>query len=159
MRAKFLFFSFFPHFLLLFTYSCLHFPNTTPPTPATPTSHPECYPSLAMSMCPLHMFLTTLPSFPPIILSHLPSGYCQFVLNFNVSGYIFLGCLFCWLGSIYSWDHMVFVFRHLALRAKFLAFRKRSYKWTENARINSAELDCNLKYHFKLVERDWYRNR
>ena len=24
-----------------------------------------------------------------------PSGYCQFVLNFNVSGYILLACLFC----------------------------------------------------------------
>ena len=31
-----------------------------------------------------------------LLLLHL-SGYCQFVLNFNVSGSIFLACLFCWL--------------------------------------------------------------
>ena len=41
-------------------------------------------------MCPLYMFLKTLPHCPPIIPSHLPSGYFQFVLNFNVSGYILL---------------------------------------------------------------------
>ena len=40
-----------------------------------------------------------IPS-PPIIPSHIPSGYCQFVLNFNVSGYILLAYLFYWLGLI-----------------------------------------------------------
>ena len=44
----------------------------------------------------------------------LPSGYCQFGLYFNVSGYILLACLFCWLGSTYRWNHMVFVFHHQA---------------------------------------------
>ena len=39
--------------------------------------------------------LVTLPLFSPIIPSPLPSGYCQFVLNFNVSGYILLACSFC----------------------------------------------------------------
>ena len=39
--------------------------------------------------------LILLPPFPPIISSHLPPGYCQFVLYFNVSGYILLACLFC----------------------------------------------------------------
>ena len=38
--------------------------------------------------CVLHTCsLMTLPPFPPIIPSPLPSGYCQFVLYFNVSGY------------------------------------------------------------------------
>ena len=32
------------------------------------------------------------PLLSPVIL--LPSGYCQFVLYFNVSGYILLACLF-----------------------------------------------------------------
>ena len=32
---------------------------------------------------------------PPIISSHLPSGYSQIVLNFNICGYIFLAYLFC----------------------------------------------------------------
>ena len=52
-------------------------------------------------MCPLYMFLKTPPPFPPIILSHLLFGYCQFVLNFSVSGYILLACLFCWLVPTY----------------------------------------------------------
>ena len=75
-----------------------------PPNIATLTSHPWSYPALVLSMCPSYMFLKTLPPFPCIIPSHLPSGYCQFVLNFNVSGYILLACLFCWLGSTYRWD-------------------------------------------------------
>ena len=94
-------------FLLLFKYSCLHFPPHSP----LPQPYP---PPLVLSMCPLQLFLKTLPPFPRIIHSHLPSGYCQFVLNFNVSGYILLACLFCWLCSNYKWDHMVFLFHHLA---------------------------------------------
>ena len=60
------------------------------------------------------IFLKTLPSPPPIVPSHLSSGYCQIILYFNVSDYILLACLSCWLGSTYRWDHMVFVFHHLA---------------------------------------------
>ena len=41
----------------------------------------------------------TLPPFHPFIPSHFPYGYCQIFLNFNVSGYILLACLFCGLGS------------------------------------------------------------
>ena len=105
---------FFSHFLLLFKYSCLHCPPTTHP-PAMPTSHPWSYPSLALSLCPLYMFLKTLPHFSPIIPSNLPSGYCQYVLFFNVSGYFLLVCLFCWQASTYRWDHMVYVFHCLAI--------------------------------------------
>ena len=96
-------------FFNLFLYCCSSIvasicPPPLPTTPAIPTSHPRSYPPLALSMGPLYMFLTTLPLLPPIIPSHLPSSYCQFVLNFNVSGYILLAYLFCWLGSTYRWD-------------------------------------------------------
>ena len=86
----------------MFKYSCLHFPPPIPPTPAIPTSHPWSHPHLVLSMCPLYLFLKTLPPFPTIIPSHLPSGYCQFVLNFNVSGYILFACLFCWLAKCWK---------------------------------------------------------
>ena len=66
-----------------------------------------------------HGSFITVPWWPFSFFSQLsplplPSGYCQFVLNFNVSGYILLAYLFCWLGSTYTWDHMVFIFHHLA---------------------------------------------
>ena len=79
-----------------------------------PISHPRFYPPLALSMCPLYMFLDDPSPYSPVILSHLPSGYCQIVLYFNVSSYILPACLFCWLGSTYRWDHMVFVPHRLA---------------------------------------------
>ena len=51
-----------------------------PPQPNPPPSSP-----LILSMCPLQQFLkTSLPTIP----FPLTSGYCQIVLNFNVSGYI-----------------------------------------------------------------------
>ena len=61
----------FSFFLLLFKYSCLHFPSTTPPTPAIPTSHPRFYPPLVLSMCLLQMFLKTC--------------FCLFVFNESYS--------------------------------------------------------------------------
>ena len=103
IRCSFYFFifwipSFFPPFfeiLWVFKYRFLPFP----PTPATPTSLPWFHLPLVLSLYPLQVFLKTLHPFPPIIPSHLPSGYCQIVLNFNVSGYILLACLFRWLVS------------------------------------------------------------
>ena len=63
------------------------------PHPSHPHLPPLIPALLVQSMCPSQMFLKTLPSFPPIIPSQLPTGYCQIVLNFNVSGYIsFLVC-------------------------------------------------------------------
>ena len=61
------FFSFFHILLLLFKYSCPHFSPAFPTTPAIPTSHPQSYLPLALSMCPLYMFPTTLPPFPSFI--------------------------------------------------------------------------------------------
>ena len=69
-------------------------------------------PSLALSMCPLYMFLDG--HYPQISFSSLLSSYCQFVLSFSVSGCILLACLFCWLGFTYRWDHVVFLFYCLA---------------------------------------------
>ena len=69
--------------LLLFNYSCLRFPPTITPHPSQ-THLPLLLPPspFVLSMCPLKFFLKMLP---PIIRSLLPSGYCQIVLNFNVS--------------------------------------------------------------------------
>ena len=72
-------------------FSHHHFPLAPP----TLTSYPQSYPTLAFSMCPLYMFLDDPSQFSPIMAFHLPSGYCQFVFYFNVSGYILLACLFC----------------------------------------------------------------
>ena len=64
--SNFIYFNFFI-FLLLFKYSCLHFTPTT--LPPIPTSHPQSYPSLALSMCPLYTFLEdpspSFPDYPP----------------------------------------------------------------------------------------------
>ena len=81
---------FFLNFLLLFKYSCLHFP------PTTPTSPPSILPPFWLSPCVLYTCsLMTLPLFPPVVSFPLPSVYCQCVLYFNVSGYILFPCLFC----------------------------------------------------------------
>ena len=88
-------FFFFKSFLkLLFEYSCHHFPIATFSYPHPfPLPHPQSYPPLALSVCPLYMFRDDPSPTFPIIPSCLPSGYCQFVLNFNVSDYILLVCL------------------------------------------------------------------
>ena len=66
-------------FLLLFKYSCLHFTATTFLLLTHTTSHPQSFLHLALSMCPLYMFLfflyTQFPFFLPLGPSHLPSGY------------------------------------------------------------------------------------
>ena len=69
---------------LLFIYTCLHFSPT----------HPRLPPSI---LTPHWLFLymcsrMTAPLLSPLFL---PSGYCHFVLYFNVFGYILLACLFC----------------------------------------------------------------
>ena len=86
---------FFFTFFKLFKYSFLYFHPHHSPTTLIPISHPQSYPPLALSIGALYMFLDDPSLFSLIIPSHLPSGYCQFVFNFNVSGYILLACLFC----------------------------------------------------------------
>ena len=83
--------------LLLFNYSCLHFLHTPLPHPNQTHLPPLLPPSgLVLSTCPLQQFLKTLL---PTVLSAIPSGYCQIILNFNVSGYILCAFFFCWLCS------------------------------------------------------------
>ena len=97
---------------LLFKYHCLHFPTTT----FSHHTHPYFPPLLLPPRFGfVHGSFINVPwwhhpFFPPLSPSSLPSGYCQFVLYFNVSGYIWLTCLFWWLGSTYRWDLMVFVY-------------------------------------------------
>ena len=77
-------------FLVLFKYSCLHFyPTTTPALPIT-ASHSRTYP---LGLCPCVPYTCSLMALPLLSLSPLLSGHCQFVLYFNVSGYILLTCL------------------------------------------------------------------
>ena len=83
--------------LFLFNYSCLHLPSTIP---APSQIHlPPVLPPLPLGFVHLS-FIVVSENLTPIIPSQFPSGYCQFVLNFNVSGYILLACLFCQLGPV-----------------------------------------------------------
>ena len=112
--------SFFPISEMLDYFYCCSstgvsiFPQPLPPAWPIPTSHSRSYSPLALSMCPLYMFLDDSSSFSHFIPSLVPSGYCQFVLYFNASGCILLAYWFCLLGSTYRWDHVVFVCHRLA---------------------------------------------
>ena len=102
--GNFFFFYLFPSLFFFYCCSSIHvsiFSPPLPPTPAIPTSSPWCYPPLALSKSPLYMFLDKPSPFSPNVLSHFPSGYCQFVLYFTVSGSILLLWFFCCLGSTY----------------------------------------------------------
>ena len=52
-------------FLLFFKYSCLHFHPTLAPHPTHPHLPPLNLPPLALSMCPLYMFLDDPSSISP----------------------------------------------------------------------------------------------
>ena len=82
-------------FLLLFNYSCPHFPLLLSTVLSTPhLTHSILPPTpLSLSMGPLYMFLKlTLPLLSPVIPLSLPSGHCQFVLYFHVSLFCSLVC-------------------------------------------------------------------
>ena len=50
--------------------------------------------SLSVPVSPIFLFLhVPLPLLSLVITLPLPSGYCQFVLYFNVPSYILLACL------------------------------------------------------------------
>ena len=57
--------AFLKKFLLMFKYNCLYFLPTTLPSPQNPTFHLLSHCPLALSMCPLHMFLDNPSSFLP----------------------------------------------------------------------------------------------
>ena len=84
-------------FLLLFKYSCLHFPLTTTPSPAIPTSHPQSYPTLALSMVLYTCSLTTLPPPPPL---SLPNSPLVTVNLFLISMSLVIFCLLCFVDCI-----------------------------------------------------------
>ena len=71
---------YFSHFLILFKYSCLYL---TPPYPSHPHSPSLILPLFGFVHVPFIDVPENPPPFPPIIPSHFPSGYCQFVLNFS----------------------------------------------------------------------------
>ena len=83
-----------------------------------PLPHPPPLPTLNttllwLCLCVLYACsLMTLP-FSPLISPPSFRWYCQFVLYFNISGYILRACLFCWLGSTYRWDRIIFIFHSL----------------------------------------------
>ena len=85
------------------------------PYPSPPTTQPHLPPLILplfgfVHESFIHVPWWPFPFFPLLSPFPFPSGYCPFVLYFNVSGCILLACLFCWLGSTYRWDNRAFVF-------------------------------------------------
>ena len=66
-----------------------HYPTPQPSLPPTSILPPFGFVHVSF----IHVPCWPFPYFPP--LSLFPSDYCQCVLNFSVSGYILLACLFC----------------------------------------------------------------
>ena len=102
---------------LSFKYNCLHFHITTHPChthSCLPPSNLPPSPFGFVHVSFIHVPWWLFPYYSPLSPPPLLSGYCQFVLYFNVSGCILLACLFCWLDSTYRWDPMVFVPHRLA---------------------------------------------
>ena len=92
----------FNFFLLLFKYSCLHFHPTAAPHPTHPCFSALNLPLMALSMCPLYMFLMDFPLFSLLSPLHLPSGYCQFAL-YSMSLVVFC-FLVCFVDQIQQFD-------------------------------------------------------
>ena len=76
----------------MFKCSCLHFPTTASLTlpPPPPTLNPTPFDFVRVSF--IHVSWRHFPFFPTLFPSSSP---LVTVLNFNVSGYILLACLFC----------------------------------------------------------------
>ena len=74
-----------------FSAFCPH--PSPPPQPSPPPS--PLPPLLVTVHVSFIVVLANYSPFSPIIPSPLPSGHCQPVLNFSVSGYILLACSFC----------------------------------------------------------------
>ena len=87
-------YSFFLSFLvyLLFKYSCLHFHPTTAPCPTHPNLPPSNIPPLALSMCPLPIFLDR----PSPIFPHYPSPPSPpgTISLFSIPVFLVILCLF-----------------------------------------------------------------
>ena len=88
VRVRGLCFTTLSAFFFLFFYCCSSTVVSIFPPPLSPTLNPSL-----LWLCPWVLYtcsLMTLPFLSPSIPSPLPPGYCQFVLYFNVSGYILL---------------------------------------------------------------------
>ena len=85
-------------FLLLFKYSCLHFPLTALPHLIHLHLPPSIQPPLALSVCPLSCSLMTTPHYPL-----QPPIWLLSVCYFNVSGYILFACLFSYPPREHAW--------------------------------------------------------
>ena len=89
-------------FLPSFIFYCCSSTVVSTSPQHSPPPHPSPPPTLGPTLfgfvhvCFMHVPWWPFPYFPPLFLSPFPSGYCQFVLYFNVCGYILLACLFCW---------------------------------------------------------------
>ena len=104
--------------LLFFFYcclgSCIHFHHTTAPHTMHHWLPPLNLTPLALSICPLYMFLDS----PSPILFYCPSSHFSMVtvsLFVILICWLYFACSFvCWLGSTYRWDHMLCIFHCLA---------------------------------------------
>ena len=82
---------YFPALWLLLLLTIFTFKNYSCSSTVVSIFTPPCTSELlVLSICPLHMFLDGSSPIIPCLLS----GYCPFVLYFNVSGCILLACLF-----------------------------------------------------------------
>ena len=98
--AKLIFLSY--RVLLLFTFKLFFIIVQIQLSPSTALPHPT-HPHLPPSILPtfgfvhgsfIHVPWQPFTFFSLLSSSHLPSGYCQFGLYFNVSGSILLACFF-----------------------------------------------------------------
>ena len=102
------YFSFFL-FLLLFKYSCLHFPVTTFSCP----THPQLLLLILPPFGFVHGSFIHTPRRPFPFFPLLSSPLVTVCSLFQCLWFYF-ACLFVLLCSTYRWDHMVFVFHHVA---------------------------------------------
>ena len=105
--------------LLLFKYSCLHFPPPPlPPTPPISISYPQSYP-LWLCLCVLYTCsLKTLPSFSPMI-DLLPPLWSLSVCSLFPCLWFYFACLFVlFIRFCLKLRSMVFVFHCLAYFTK-----------------------------------------
>ena len=69
-------------------------------SPFSPHPTHPCLPPLILHPFGfIHVSFIHVPWWPFPFFPIIPSGYCQFVLYFSVSGYILFAWLFCWLGE------------------------------------------------------------
>ena len=106
-------------YLLFLEYSCLHFPLLLFPAPHTPTSYPQPFPTLDLSMHPLYMFLDN--SFPSFSHYLPPSSPLVIVSLFfiSISLFIFSSLLVCFVDYVPLIGDIIWYFYFTALLTSF----------------------------------------